>query len=188
MLINVGYPAVVLGIKDVKAAVDAGDSVAEAMEGALDELDGNLTVMGSYQSGIARREGILGIQPSDTASLDDRRLEVLLRWYDTPLYTEVTLRRKLDSVLGSGNYELTIDLDAKLVSCLVELTREHMFGSVQELFDQMVPLDYLIDVALRYRQHYELAQYTHAQLATLTHDQIRKEVEPSGNRNYKLRA
>lgn len=175
MLVNVQYPDVVLNVKDVKASIDAGDKISDMLEKHLTELDSNITILDSEESGIERREKILGIKPLDTASLEDRRLEVLIRWYDTPLYTEVTLRQKLDSVLGQGNYVLTIDLDAKQVKCQIELTRQMMFKSVQELFEQMVPLDYLIDVTLRYNQHITLAKYTHAQLAERTHFALRNE-------------
>lgn len=199
MLINVQYPEVVLNIKDVKASVDAGDKMSEILERHLIELDNNINIMTSEESGIARREKILGINPPDTASLEDRRLEVLIRWYDTPVYTEVTLRNKLDSVLGKGNYRLTIDLDTKTVSCQIELTRRLMFKSVEELFEQMVPLDYLIDITLRYNQHITLAQYTHAQLGERTHFALRNEaldgetkareifaVKTSATENYNL--
>ena len=176
MLIRVEYPEVVINIKDVKAAIDAGDKISDMVDKNLEELDNNITILTSEESGIARREKILGIQPPDTANLEDRRLEVLMRWYDTPLYTETTLRNKLDSVLGKGNYVLTIDLDKKLVECQIELTRRLMFKSVQELFEQMVPLDYLLSVVLRYNQHLTLRKFTHGQLKAYTHFSLRNDV------------
>lgn len=186
MLIRVEYPEVVINIKDVKAAIDAGDKISDMVDKNLEELDNNITILTSEVSGIARREKILGIQPPDTASLEDRRLEVLMRWYDTPLYTETTLRNKLDSVLGKGNYVLTIDLDKKLVECQIELTRRLMFKSVQELFEQMVPLDYLLSVVLRYNQHITIGRFTHAQLKSFTHFALRNEVITGGTRDHKL--
>lgn len=176
MLIRVEYPEVVINIKDVKAAIDAGDKISDMVDRNLGELDNNITILTSEESGIARREKILGIQPPDTANLEDRRLEVLMRWYDTPLYTETTLRNKLDSVLGKGNYVLVIDLDKKLVECQIELTRRLMFKSVQELFEQMVPLDYLLSVVLRYNQHLTLHKFTHGQLKAYTHFSLRNDV------------
>lgn len=176
MLIRVEYPEVVINIKDVKAAIDAGDKISDMVDRNLGELDNNITILTSEESGIARREKILGIKPPDTASLEDRRLEVLMRWYDTPLYTETTLRNKLDSVLGKGNYVLVIDLDKKLVECQIELTRRLMFKSVQELFEQMVPLDYLLSVTLRYNQHLTLRKFTHGQLKAYTHFNLRIDV------------
>ena len=75
---------------------------------------------------------------------------MLLRWYDSPLYTETVLRQKLDAALGENQYVLQIDLDTKTVSCLVELTKRKLQKSVIDMLDQMVPLDYLISVTLRY--------------------------------------
>lgn len=181
MHVNVEYPKVVLKIRDVREAIEAGDKIGEMIERHLKELDNNITIWDSEESGIAHRERILGISPSDSASLEDRRLEVLLRWYDSPIYTERVLRSKLDSVLGEENYVLNIHLDEKLVECQIELTRHLMFKSVQNLFEQMVPLDYLINVTLRYNQHITLAPYTHAQLHNWTHFTLRNEVLTGGN-------
>lgn len=150
MHVNVEYPEVILNIKDVKAAIDAGDKVGDILERALFELDNDICIRSSEESGIAHREKILGINPRDTDSIEDRRLEVLLRWYDSPLYTETVLRQKLDAALGENQYVLQIDLDTKTVSCLVELTKRKMQKSVIDMLDQMVPLDYLISVTLRY--------------------------------------
>lgn len=93
MHVNVEYPEVILNIKDVKAAIDAGDKVGDILERALFELDNDICIRSSEESGIAHREKILGINPRDTDSIEDRRLEVLLRWYDSPLYTETVLER-----------------------------------------------------------------------------------------------
>ena len=88
MHVNIEYPEAVLNIKDVKAVIDAGDNVGDALEKALFELDNDICIKSSEESGIIHREKILGINKRDTDSIEDRRLEVLLRWYDSPLYTE----------------------------------------------------------------------------------------------------
>lgn len=158
MHVNIEYPEVVLNIKDVKAAIDAGDKVGEILERALLELDNNICIKSSEESGIAHREKVLGINPRDTDSVEDRRLEVLLRWYDSPLYTETVLRQKLDATLGKNQYVLDIDLSTKTVSCLVELTRKRMQKSVTDMLDQMVPLDYLISISLRYNSWEKISE------------------------------
>lgn len=176
MHVNVYYPDVVLNIKDVKAAIDASDTVGEILERKLDELDSDITIKDSAESGIARREKILGIKPSGTADIEDRRFEVLARWYDTPVYTETSLRNKLDSMLGKGNYSLDIDLNNKTIKCGVELTRKLMFMTVQVLLEQMVPLDYIISIGLRYNQYKKYKPYTYGQLRAYTYSQLKNEV------------
>lgn len=152
MHVKVYYPDVVFDIKDIRAVVDAGDKIGERLEQDLDALDSDLNIKSSKESGIIRRERILGINPLDTTSLEDRRLEVLARWYDTPIYTETTLRNKLDSIMGKGKYILNINLEEKIVRYETEPIERLALNTVHTLLDQMVPLDYMIAIRFKYKQ------------------------------------
>lgn len=152
MHVKVYYPDVVFDIKDIRAVVDAGDKIGERLEQDLDALDSDLNIKSSKESGIIRRERILGINPLDTTSLEDRRLEVLARWYDTPVYTETTLRNKLDSIMGKGKYILNINLEEKIVRYETEPIERLALNTVHTLLDQMVPLDYMIAIRFKYKQ------------------------------------
>lgn len=183
MHVNVEYPETVLNIKDVKAVIDAGDKVGDILETALLGLDDDICIKTSDESGIAHRENVLNISPRDTASLEDRRLEVLLRWYDTPIYTETTLRQKLDGVLGKEEYILTVDLENKTIVCEVKLTRSLMFGSVQTLLEKMVPLDYILSVKLRYNQYKTLKPYRYGELKKYSYKELRNGVMDKADDN-----
>lgn len=152
MHVKVYYPDVVFDIKDIRAVVDAGDKIGERLEQDLDALNSDLNIKSSKESGIIRRERILGINPLDTTSLEDRRLEVLTRWYDTPVYTETTLRNKLDSIMGKGKYTLCIDLEKKVVRYETEALESIVLNVIYALLDQMVPLDYMIAIRFKYKQ------------------------------------
>ena len=91
------------------------------------------------------------------------------------MYTETTLRQKLDATLGKENYMLEIDLDRKLLSCQIEVTRKYMSDSIKNLFEQMVPLDYLLEMTLRYNQYKKYKPYTYKQLKEKTYYQLRNE-------------
>lgn len=150
MLVKVVYPPHVINIKEIKLILDAGDKVGNMAEDDTAEINDNLTVLTSRLSGIERREKILGIIPKASDTLEDRRLRVHLRWYNKDFYTERTLIEKLNSVLGKNNYVLNIDLDKKTVSVLIELARTSMRQSIEKLLDDIVPMDYLFSVSLRY--------------------------------------
>lgn len=168
MRIKITYPDVVLDIKDVKAAIDAGDRVGNVLESHVQEMINNITIKESELSGIEHREQVLGIKPLDTATLEERRLEVLIRWYDMPMYTERVLQQKLNAVLGEGNYILEIDLDQKLVSCLTGLTSQKMIKSIGNMLEQMVPLDYLFKVIL----HRESYVYQYVAVKTIAGEKV----------------
>lgn len=148
MHIKVQYPDAVWNIKDVRLAVEAGDKVGARLEADLEELDNNIAITTSEESGIARREKILKINPPDTATLEERRLEVLLRWFQVPIYTETTLRRTLDAALTPERYTLQIDLDGKVVRCRILWMSKKVLKSMRDLFEKMVPLDYGLSVLL----------------------------------------
>ena len=183
MHVRVEYPEAVINIREIKACIDAGDKIGAILEQHLDELDQNITIKTAAESGIRHREKILGIQPLDTTSPEERMVEVLLRWWSSPVYTETTLRQKLNAVLGNGNYILNINLDEKIIDCQIEVTRKYMIKSVEELFEQMVPLDYLLSITLRYNQYKKYKSYTHKQLGTKTHRQLRNEEVSFGTDN-----
>lgn len=168
MRIKITYPDVVLNIKDIKTSIDAGDKVGNVLESHVQEMINNITIKESELSGIEHRERVLGIKPLDTATLEERRLEVLIRWYDMPLYTERVLRQKLDAVLGEGNYTLEIDLDKKTVSCLTGLTSQKMIKSIGDMLEQMVPLDYLFKVIL----HRESYVYQYVAVKTIAGEKV----------------
>lgn len=176
MHVNVQYPDVVLNIRDVKAAIDAGDTVGDILDKSLEELNHNITIKDSEESGIRRREKILGINPFDTSSLEERRFEVLMRWYYTPIYTETTLRNKLDTALGKDNFILKIDLENKTINCAIGVSRKLMIKTVHDLFEQMIPLDYLLSITLKYNQYKTLKPFTYGQLKSFTCTNLRNEV------------
>lgn len=56
MLVNVQFPDVVLNIKDVKAAIDAGDTVGKVLEKHLDNTDADITIKTATEAGISHRK------------------------------------------------------------------------------------------------------------------------------------
>lgn len=176
MQLDVIYPEHIAEINEMRAILDAGDKVGEIFEDYCDELEDNLNIATSRESGIARREKILNIAPLDTESLEDRRLKVMLKWYEKAPYTLRVLKNKLDACLGAGNYELRIEYEQQQLTCLIELTRKSMLKSVAELLEDILPLDLIYDVELRYNQYVLLEMFTYGELEQFTHEILRNEV------------
>ncbi len=178
MQLDVIYPEHVYNIREIRVCLDVGDIVGQKLEEACQELEDNLFIATAQESGIARREKILGITPLDTESLEDRRLKVMLNWYDKPPYTIWTLRRRLDASLGEGNYVLTIDYENQMLECLIELTRKSMFKSVQNLFEELLPLDIIFNVQLRYNQYMKLKKFTYGRMKAYTYSGVKGDILP----------
>lgn len=176
MLLEVNYPEHVENIREIQAAIRAGDAAGGRFEDACDELEDNLNISTARKSGIERREEILGIIPLDTESLEDRRLKVQLRWHEKTPYTLQALMRKLDGSLGKGSYTISINYREKLLVCMVELKRKKMVKSVNDLLEDMLPLNIAYEVRIRYNQYFKLGKFTYGQLNAYTYDELRNEV------------
>lgn len=53
--------------------------------------------------------------------------------------------------------------------------KPHNTKGVEDLFEQMVPLDYLLEIILRYNQYKKYKPYTYKQLKEKTYYQLRNE-------------
>lgn len=170
------YPEVITNIRDIQFIFGAEEKLGTEFENYIAELNDNLNVATARESGIARREKILGIKPLDTDSLEDRRLRLMLKWYERAPYTIRVLRQRLDSSLGAGNYVLNMDYGTLRCTCLVELTRKAMLNSVKSLLEDMLPLNIIYKVDLRYNTWEVIKKLTWGQLKEKTWGQIKEEV------------
>lgn len=143
-LSGIRHPENIWKIPDVRIATEAGDKMGLIYEGYLHELDANIAISTSMESGIAMREKILGIEPADTDTLEARRVRVKLKWYDKTPYTIRSLRRTLQNSFGDANVSVEVDGDRKVLTCTIGIIDNSVYNSVYELLEGMVPVDYAL--------------------------------------------
>lgn len=169
------YPDHVLSIKEIAYIFAQEEKVGTKYEDAVQNVEDDIHITTARESGIARREKILGISPLDTDSLEDRRFRVRGQWYDVYPYTMPDLIHRLDMLLGKNGYTIALDYEEEVLTLLVELTRRRMLLTVMDLLEKIVPLNITMSIGLRYNQHYRLRGYTHGDMAAMTHYAIRAE-------------
>lgn len=132
------------------------------------------------ETAIARYEKIFGITPMDTDTLDERRFKVLTRINTQLPFSVRRLRQQLATLCGADGYKLELDGDRYTLTVKVALTAKRNQQAVEELLADIVPANMVCTTSLLYNQHADLTRFTHAQLALLTHFEIREEVLPDG--------
>lgn len=132
------------------------------------------------ERGIARYEKIFKITPMDTNTLDERRFRVLARINAQLPFSVRRLRQQLETLCGADGYKLELDGDRYTLTVKVALTAKRNQQAVEELLADIVPANMVCTTSLLYNQHADLTCFTHAQLALLTHFEIREEVLPNG--------
>lgn len=129
---------------------------------------------------IARYEKIFGITPMDTDTLAERRFKVLAKINAQLPFSVRRLRQQLETLCGADGYKLELDGGKYTLTVKVALTAKRNQQAVEELLADIVPANMVCTTSLLYNQHADLTRFTHAQLALLTHFEIREEVLPDG--------
>ena len=148
---------------------DAADAVLDAQF---------LSTAGEYA--IQRYEKIFGVVPQNTDTLDERRFKVLTRINTQLPFSVRRLRQQLETLCGADGYKFKVSGGKYTLSGKVALTAKRNQQAVEELLADIVPANMVCTTSLLYNQHADLTRFTHAQLALLTHFEIREEVLPDG--------
>ena len=132
------------------------------------------------EDAIQRYEKIFGVVPQDTDTLDERRFKVLTRINTQLPFSVRRLRQQLATLCGENGYKLEVGGGKYTLSVKVALTAKRNQQAVEGLLADIVPANMVCTTSLLYNQHADLTRFTHAQLALLTHFEIREEVLPDG--------
>lgn len=149
------------------------------LEQAIEDLEADILIQTSTETGIARREKILGITPLDTQSLQLRRDNVMLAWFDVYPYTALDLQRRLDLLCGEDTTEFTIDTDAQEMEVGILYISKERMRAVEEMLERIVPLMITFTISIIYHRYSDyIGIKTHTQLAAYTHTHLKEgEVE-----------
>lgn len=170
-------PPALQDLEELKAIYVAQEVILDQYETEAARQLANQFVETADEEGIENLEQrVLSITPKATDSLNDRRFRILARFNENLPYTKRRLYQQLVALCGENGFEIDRNTDEYTLTVKVELTAKNNFNDVGKLLEKMVPVNTVIDLILRYNQHTTLAQFTHAQLASHTHYQLRNEV------------
>lgn len=176
MQIEIRLPEHLWNIKEIRFIYEKEEQQGEKIQQEINEIVDNIHIETARESGIIRREKILGIKPMDTSSLEERRAKVISKWNEKIPYTETELRNRLDNICGRGGYTLNISAKERKAECFIELRKKNLIKTVGELLEELIPLDLTIILDLNYNSYEMLEKYTYDQLQNWSNDFLRSEV------------
>ncbi|MBF4703402.1 putative phage tail protein, partial [Clostridioides difficile] len=96
-------------------------------------------------SGIKRWEKIMSITPKSNESLEDRRFRIFSKYISKLPYSERFLRNWLDSIVGEGNYELTINNATYNIHLESDARNQDWFEEVHSFVSDIKPCNMTLD-------------------------------------------
>lgn len=178
--LNEYLPSILLKTYEFPLLCDTEQREFDRLNTAVDEVLDAQFVSTAGEQGIARYEKIFKITPMDTDTLDERRFKVLAKINAQLPFSVRRLRQQLATLCGDDGYKLEVNGGVYTLTVKVALTAKRNQQAVEELLADIVPANMVCTTSLLYNQHADLTRFTHAQLALLTHFEIREEVLPDG--------
>lgn len=178
--LNEYLPSILLKTYEFPLLCDTEQREFDRLNTAVDEVLDAQFVSTAGERGIERYEQIFSIVPQDTDTLDERRFRVLAKINAQLPFSIRRLRQQLATLCGEDGYRMEIDGGRYMLTVKVALTAKRNQQAVEELLADIVPANMVCTTSLLYNQHTDLTRFTHAQLALLTHFEIREEVLPDG--------
>lgn len=167
-------------IKEIKVIMETQQHEVEKIWSATSQaLDDQFIELASEDC-IERWEKILKINPKGTDELDVRKFRILTRLNEQLPYTFRMLEQQLASLCGRDNYEVALEQGIYTITVKVALLAKKSYTDVDEFLKRITPANMIIDLIQLYNSHLDLSKLTHAQLALITHHNIRNEVMPNG--------
>lgn len=148
---------------------------------ALKDMIDNQFISSSMESGIARREKILGIVPFKDDSPETRRFRITSMWNAQPPYTYESIIKRLNKLCGESGYEIELNHGEYTLTIKVELTQKRMLDEVKKTTRLITPANILLKVELKYNQYSKLSEYSYDVLQGYDYGQLRNEVIKSGS-------
>ncbi len=137
------YPHVLRDYREIKGIADGQQWLFERLWDAVGRVFGNQFVETMDDMGLERWERILGIRPKGTATLEERRFEVLLKLNQAQLpYTYRSLRRYLGSV--SNDFETRLDNNAYYLWMRIRLEGYRQRDELADVLRQMLPANIVL--------------------------------------------
>ena len=148
------------------------DDLWDACQDTLDDQ----FVLSATENGVKRWERIMGIIPKGTDTLDERKFRILSKMNQELPYTITKLKESLTTLCGQGNFYIDLQAENYHIEVRLALANKSNYNDVVDLLTKMIPANLTQWVQIMYNSHSVVGKFTHNELTSYTHEQLRNEV------------
>ena len=168
-------PDIVFNIPDIKQIYDVNDEQSDALDAATAALDDNIFLDTMDKATVERWEAMLKLSSHPGDTLDERRFRVKTKATERLPYSYRVLLNKLNTLCPDG-YTLSISDDRTSAEIKIALKSKRMITDVQELIEDILPLNMYYTVSILWNQYRVFTGMTYGQLKKKTFKELREEV------------
>lgn len=141
-------PLFMRGYKEPVGALEAVNPEFSDLWEAADKTLRNRFISTADEDGIARFERLMGIAPSESDTLEMRRVRIQNRWHNGVPHTMKVLYAKLTELFGGGHhFSVFPDFSGGYRLLLVVYSADDgLYKELRYLLETLVPMNIVLDV------------------------------------------
>lgn len=132
-------PEFLADYRELKAVMNAENPEFSELRGAVQAAREAGFINFCSERYLERFENMLGIFPSASETLSERRGRVILRSNEAPPYTVGALKRKLALICGEGNFSVFVDHENYLLDVSVSVFSNAVLLELEKMLRRIVP-------------------------------------------------
>ena len=129
---------------EMQQIMNAEQPDVQVLEDETEIIKNNQFIQSCNIVGIRKFEQLMHIVPLPDDTLDARISRVLTRWNDVVPYTKQTLKAKLDTLCGVGNYTMIPNFDAYTLDIITHLELSGQVDELDYILSYMIPANIVL--------------------------------------------
>lgn len=169
-------PSFIQDFHEMKQIMSAEQLEFDGLWGSCGNALDDMFISYATENGVKRWEKIVGITPKDTDTLDERKFRILTKMNQELPYTISKLKESLTVLCGENGFEIDLQPSIYHIKIKLALSNKNNYKDVVDLLVKMIPANLTQEVQIMYNGHEVYETFTHNELASYKHEQLRNEV------------
>ena len=172
-------PEIIKNIPEIKQIYALNEEQEGMLDASVEALREDIFMENMDEMKTKRWEKILGLSCLDTDTLSERRFRIQTKVLERVPYSYRVVLRKLKTLCPEG---ITWDINAETASVVVRvaLASRNMRSDVEELLENIVPLNMTCTTIILFNTNNMLKKLTYNELKKYTHQEIREDISIGG--------
>ncbi len=138
-------PPFLLDFRELQAILIAENPEFQTLVDESNQTLDEFFITSASEVGISRFESMLGITSAAGKSLDERRADVLTRWWDVTPFTINVLKQRLIALQGNDNVQVWYDEDEDYtLNVITHMEKQGQVENIAYIIDTMIPCNMVV--------------------------------------------
>lgn len=168
----------ILEIEEIKKIYELNDNQEEELGGEIKKIEKDMQLSTMSLEQCKKWEKDMNLLSQDDDTIEEKRLKISAVENETTPYTLRSLKKRIEATIGKNRINLKIK--DKTLYARIALKSKKSLEFVQNLLEEIVPLNMMISTDVMWNSNSDLRKMTHKEMSQFKQLQLREEVLQEG--------